>query len=101
AQLRERLADVPNELTAPADMRKISLRTLDATLRDCLAAGDPLPDEVRFLGGLTRVEYVLVDPAANDIYLAGPAEPWKVSETGDVVGQHSSRPIILIDDLIM
>ena len=40
----------------------------------------------RFLGGLQRIEYVLVYPDRQDIVLAGPGEGWMVDEMGTVVG---------------
>ena len=40
-------------------------------------ANQPLPDEVKYLAGLQRVQYVFVDPETKDVILAGPAEGWQ------------------------
>jgi hypothetical protein len=100
-QIRQQLAAVPASFAAPAEMRKISLKQLDLAVQQAIATGEPVPDDLRFLGGLTRVEFVLVSPTDKDVYLAGPAEAWKVNDQGEVVGQQSGRPIVLLDDLIV
>lgn len=96
----EQLAQPPQALAQAAARRSISLRKLDAELSACLQAGRPIPDEIALLGGLTRIEYVLVYPDRNDIVLVGPAEGWKYNERGAVVGSESGRPILLLDDLV-
>ena len=83
-------------------LRKVSLRGIEAAIQQALDNNlETIPDEVRYLGGLQRVEYVLVYPEHNDIVLAGPGEGWKVDPNGNVVGQTSGRPVIQIDDLIV
>ncbi|MGH7194752.1 MAG: DUF1598 domain-containing protein, partial [Candidatus Saccharimonadales bacterium] len=60
-----------------------------------------MPDEVRFLAGLQRVEYVLVYPEQNDIVLVGYGEGWKVDERGNVVGAKNGRAVMQLDDLLV
>ncbi|MHC4403397.1 MAG: DUF1598 domain-containing protein [Planctomycetota bacterium] len=101
AQARARLGDVPEGLDQPAEMRKISLRRLDETIRQCLEAGKPLPAEVECLGGLLRIHYVVVDVENHDVILIGPSEPWKLDPRGAPVGVRSGRPVMLLDDLMV
>ena len=102
AQLRQSaLGLVPDELTAFDEMRGVSLKQLEAQIAECLAKNKPLPDAVRYMAGLQRIEYVFVYPERNDIVLAGPAEGWKLDRHGNAVGLTSNRPVILLDDLIV
>ena len=95
------LQEVPADLEAPTDLRFVSLRQLEAQIAETRAAGQPLPDAVRYLAGLQRVKYVLVYPERYDIVLAGPAEGWRVDTMGSVVGATSGRPVLTLDDLMV
>jgi len=100
--LRKAVKEAPSALAAPVPMRKVSLRGLEAAIQDAQTNEfGRLPDEVQFLGGLQRIEYVLVDRENHDIILAGPAEGWRIDETGNVVGSTSGRPVLRLDDLIV
>jgi len=101
-EARERLfTAVPEALGDAAEMRKISLRQLEAALAAAAKEKRPLADEFRLLGGLQRVRYVFVYPEQNDIVLVGPAEGWRVDEAGITVGQTTGRPVMLLDDLLV
>ena len=96
------MKEVPGDLGKTVELRKISLKGLEAAIDDALKNNlGVLPDEVKYLAGLQRIEYVLVYPEENDIVLAGPGEGWKVDEVGNVVGVTTGRPVIHIDDLIV
>jgi hypothetical protein len=95
------LEEVPADLEAYTDLRAVSLKQLEATLADCAANNKPIPDAVRFLAGLQRIEYVLVYPDRNDVVLAGPAEAWRIDAMGNVVGATTSRPVVLLEDLVV
>ena len=99
-RVRSLLAEIPADLDAPTPLRKISLRRLSAEIRSCLATDRPIPDSVLFLGGLTGIDYVAAVPEDHDIYIAGPAEGWTVSETGEIVGKESGKPIFRLEDLL-
>jgi hypothetical protein len=102
AQIRQQaMAPAPGDLKQPTELRKVSLRRLQAALGDALSAGRPLPDEVRFLAGLQQIRYVFVYPESNDIVLAGYGEGWKVDKQGFVVGATTGRPVLLLDDLLV
>jgi hypothetical protein len=95
------LEEVPGDLQAWADLRFVSLRQLETQIAEARAAGEPLPDAVRYLAGLQRVRYVLVYPERQDIVLAGPAEGWRVDRMGNVVGATTGRPVLTLDDLMV
>lgn len=89
------------DLRKPTELRKVSLRRLQAAIAERLAAGQPLTDEIDCLAGLQNIRHVFVYPEQQDIVLAGYAEGWKVDEHGYVIGQTTGRPVILLDDWIV
>lgn len=95
------LAPVPGELGVRVEARKVSLKGLEAAVRDAVENGRELPDEARYLAGLQQIHYVLVYPEHNDIVLVGPGEGWKVDARGNVVGVTTGRPVLLLDDLLV
>jgi len=100
--LREELQPPAAEANRAVEMRKVSLKALEAACEKALADNTGmLPDEIRYLGGLLRVQYVFVYPDQQDIVLAGPAEGWKVDDAGNVVGATTGRPVLQLDDLIV
>ena len=101
AAWQQGLEEVPDDLQAWADLRFVSLRPLETQIAESQAAGEPLPDAVRYLAGLQRVRYVLVYPDRQDIVLAGPAEGWRVDRMGNVVGATTGRPVLTLDDLMV
>lgn len=102
AEMLKALAKAPGDLNAPVPMRKVSLRGLNAAIKDAQENNlGVLPDEVKYLAGLQRIEYVFVYPEQNDIVLAGPGEGWTVDEYGTVVGVTTGRPVLLLEDLVV
>jgi hypothetical protein len=100
-QERERaLKPVPGDLKAQA-LRKVSLRQLEAAIAEHRKNGTPLSDDMRYLAGMQRVQYVFVYPEQNDVVLAGPGEGWKLNDQGAVVGLTTNRPVLLLDDLLV
>jgi hypothetical protein len=100
---RERaMAQVPGDMNAWTDLRKVSLRRLELAIQDLRNRQFPrLPQDIQFLAGLQRIQYVFVFPEENDIILAGPAEGWQVDSLGNVVGRTTGRPVLLLDDLMV
>ncbi len=84
------------ELARPVAMRKVSLQRLEKAL--LLKQGVPT-DEMRYLAGLLRAQYVFFYPESGDIVLAGPAEGWVTDLSGRVVGLTSGRPTLQLQDL--
>lgn len=92
---------VPAALSEFTELRAVSLKQLEAALAKAHAEHQPVPQEVTYLAGLQRVQYVFVYPERNDIVIAGPAEGWKIDALGNVVGVSTNRPVLLLDDLIV
>lgn len=99
-QLRAQLVGAQGDLAKPTDRRLISLKQLQRTLVDAANQNKSLPEEVLFLGGLTRIENVFVFPDRHDIVIAGPSEPWKLGANGSVVGVKSGKPVVYLEDLL-
>lgn len=100
--LRAEVAPPRSELAEAVPLRLLSLRRLEEAVRATGAtAVEALPHELRYLGGLQRIRYVLVYPEEQDIVLAGPGEGWKVDDTGNVVGATSGRPVLHLEDLLV
>jgi hypothetical protein len=93
-------AAVPGELKDSA-LRKVSLRELEAAVAELRKSGTPISDDLRYLAGMQRIQYVFVYPDRQDIVIAGPAEGWKLNALGEVVGLTTNRPVLLLDDLLV
>ncbi len=99
---REEFKKPSGDIGQAVEMRKISLKALEAACQHFLTANSgKLPDEIKYLGGLQRVEFVFVYPEQQDIVIAGPAEGWKIDDAGNVVGKTTGRPVLQLDDLIV
>ncbi len=66
-----------------------------------MSSGSDLPDEIKYMAGIQRLQYVIVQPDSGDILLAGPGEGWTVDAAGNVVGQTTGRPVLRFEDLIV
>lgn len=99
--VEQSLDPIDADLRDATEMRMISLKGLQQAIAASHASGAMVPDEVEFLAGLQRVEYVFVDQDKNDIVIAGPAEPWKMREDGSVVGTISGGATMRLADLMV
>ena len=101
-ELRRRIKEPTGTIGARVPMRMVSLRALEAACEQALK-GDfgELPEEVRFLAGLQRIQYVFIFPEEKDIVLAGPGEGWKIDEKANIVGMTTGRPVLRLDDLLV
>ena len=95
------LGKIPTDLNAWTDLRAVSLKQLEAKLAECAESGQLVPEEVKYLAGLQRVQYVLVYPERNDIVIAGPAEGWEMDTLGNIVGATTRQPVLLLDDFMV
>lgn len=91
----------PGELQEAVPLRKVSLRRIDRAIAESLRDGEPLAEDIVFLGGLQQIRYVFVYPEQKDIVLVGPAEGWRVDNRGNFVGVTTGRPVMLLDDLLV
>jgi hypothetical protein len=99
--MRQAIREAHGDLAEATEIRMISLSKLQAAIVAAEQSGEALPDEIRYLAGLQRIEYVFVYPETSDIVIAGPAEPWKLREDASVVGVNSGRPVVTLDDLVV
>lgn len=97
--VRQGLAAVDGDLGAAAEMRMISLKGLQEAITTASQSGQMVPNEVEFLAGLQRIEFVFVDEDNHDIVIAGPAEPWVLRDDGFVVGKISGGSTMRLADL--
>jgi hypothetical protein len=101
ALLKERIQAAKSELdpkvTAFSKLRKISLNRLE----EAIVARQGVPtDEMKYLAGLQRIEYVFYYPESKDIVIAGPAEGWISDLAGRTVGLSNGRPVVQLQDLV-
>ena len=59
--VRQGLDPLKGDLREAAEMRMISLKGLQQAITESMQSGAMVPDEVEFLAGLQRIEYVFVD----------------------------------------
>ncbi len=88
-------------LTAQTESRRVSLRQLDAQLAEIAKAGGEVPAELKYLAGLTRIDYLVVDRETRDIALVGPAEGFAPDLQGRMRGVTSGRPVLNLEDLLV
>jgi hypothetical protein len=100
-KIAEAKTSLPTEVGRRSEMRKISLNRLEAAVAERLGRGEQPTDEMRYLAGLMRVQYVMAYPETNDIILAGPAEGWVEDLVGRVRGVYSGSPVIELQDLVV
>jgi len=99
-----RLAELRDRARRPVDNRTLTYVSLPRVFAEAKAlkeAGKPLPDEVRYLGGMVEVRYVFVFPDAGDVVIAGPAEPIDKAQPARPLGARSGRPVLHLDDLVV
>lgn len=89
-----------SDVRALSEMRMVSLPRLERAIQTALDAGEPLSEEIRYLAGLQRIDYVFVNPAEGDVVLAGPAEGFAPDAGGRMRGLTTGRPPIPLDDLL-
>ncbi|MBI4565346.1 MAG: DUF1598 domain-containing protein [Planctomycetes bacterium] len=78
----------------------ISLPRIFAEAERLQRAGKPIPDEIRYLGGMVKLQYVFVYPDKKDIVIAGRAEPFEKDASVPPRGKLTGRPVLHLDDLV-
>ncbi|MDR0327039.1 MAG: DUF1598 domain-containing protein [Planctomycetaceae bacterium] len=94
------LDPLPEGLDRKVSLRKVSLKKIDATVKDIVEQHQVLPDAIRYLGGLTSIDYIVAVPDENDLLLIGPAEGWQSNPAGNIVGKQSGLPVLVLEDLL-
>jgi hypothetical protein len=90
-------ATLDPKVTAMSKLRKVSLNRLEAAI---LARQGVPTDEMKYLAGLQRIEYVFFYPDSKDVVIAGPAEGWVSNVANRSVGMSSGRPVVQLQDLV-
>ncbi len=102
---RQRLAaaraSLDPEIARPSPLRMVSLTRLERVAAEHMATGQGLPDDMRYLAGLTRLSHVFIYPETGEIVIAGPAEGFVPDITGRVVGMQTGRAVLQLQDLVV
>lgn len=93
-------ASLSKDLQQPSNLRKVSLKRLEAEVRKLQESGQPIPAEMQFLAGLTRVTHVFYYPESKEIVLAGPAEGFYINSQNRAVGMQSGEATLMLEDLV-
>ncbi len=83
------------------DLRYISLPRLFAQVRKLQEAGKPIPDDIKYLGGITKLQYLFVDSKNKDLIIVGRAEKIDKQFPGRPMGVKTGRPVLQLDDLVV
>ena len=94
-------ANLSADLNRASDLRKVSLRALDLEISRRIKAGQPMSAEILSVAGLTRIDIVAITDDGGDVIIAGPAEGFATQPDGRVMGIHSFRPVLCLDDLLV
>ncbi|MEM6690807.1 MAG: DUF1598 domain-containing protein [Planctomycetota bacterium] len=100
AELRQSMQRLDGDLAQASERRVISLAAVQTRLKN-LDIGQHVPSDLEYLAGLTKIEAVIVDAENNDILISGPAEPWRVDDSGNVVGKESGQAIMRLSHLLV
>lgn len=93
-------AHLPTDMQAFSDLRKVSLIKLERAYASRDADEEP-SQEMLYLAGLQRIDFVFIDPEQQDIVIAGPAEGFAPNAEGRMTGLTTGRPPIHLDDVIV
>ena len=100
ARQKQAAAAKRTDITATSKLRKVSLTRLERIAGEHLARGERLPEEMQYLAGMTRIEYVFAYPETGDVVIAGPAEATIIDDLGRPRGARSGRATLELQDLI-
>ena len=89
------------DLQQVSELRKVSLNRLEAEVAKMIDVGTPVPADLRYLAGLTRITHVFFYPETKDIVIAGPAEGFFFNAENFVVGMESGRATLKLEDLVV
>lgn len=95
------VASLNQDMQQPSNFRKVSLTRLEAEVAKLRAANKPLPTDMAYLAGLTRITHVFFYPETKDVVVAGPAEGIYVNGLNRAVGMKTGRAAIELQDLIV
>lgn len=81
----------------------VSLSRVVEQAKEHLQVGRELPEELRYLGGITKLKYIVAYPEEQDLVIAGPAEPFDAPQPGEgpALGRVTGRPVLCLDDFVV
>lgn len=90
------------ETPADADKRLkfVSLVKITNDLRNAIESNKTLPNDLKYLSGLTQINYILLYPDDKDLVIAGPCEDIDATNPMQPRGKLTGRPVLQLDDLI-
>ncbi|MFM8583779.1 MAG: DUF1598 domain-containing protein [Planctomycetaceae bacterium] len=94
-----RVADLAGDMSQSVPMRVVALRRLDAAITSLHDRGELIPETMRRLAGLRRIQRIFLDEATGDLLLAGPAGEWAVLPDGRAQAPQTGEPVLSLDDL--
>lgn len=94
-------AALNQDLQKPSLLRKISLTRLESAAAKLIAAGKPVPANMQYLAGMTKITHVFYYPEAKDIVIAGPAEGFFYNADNFVVGMDTGQATLKLEDLVV
>lgn len=100
-RLMEARAALDRDIAKPSELRKISLNRLEAALAERIKENAGVPSDMKYLAGLTSIQYVFFYPETGDIVIAGPAEGYVHDLSGRVVGMNSGKSVLELEDLVV
>jgi len=95
------VASLNQDMQRPSNFRKVSLTRLEAEVAKLRAANKPIPTDMVYMAGLTRISHVFFYPETKDVVVAGPAEGVYVNGFNRAVGMKTGRATIQLQDLIV
>ena len=89
------------DIKKQSKFRKVSLNRMEAEFAKLKKAGKPLPPEMEYMAGLTRITHVFFYPESKDIVIAGPAEGFFLNSGNNVVGMKTGAPVLKLEDMVV
>lgn len=100
---REAIAkkNLSKDLRRRSKLRFVSLVKLEREIERIIEDQKPIPDDLFFLAGLFRLEFVFVDVDEKDLIIGGPADGFVPDAIGRMIGIEIGRPTLRLDDLFV
>ena len=100
-RLRNAQESLSADVQQPSELRKVSLVRLEREVEKLVAAGKPVPADMQYLAGMTRITHVFAYPDNSDLVIAGPAEGYFVNGANRVVGTTTGQATLQLQDLVV
>lgn len=89
-----------SDVRESSSLRMVSLPRLEAHVAKLIEAGQTIPEDVRAIAGISRIDFLFVYPETGDIVIGGPAGDWSVDDEGRKISNQTKRPTLNLDDLV-